>query len=82
MMTETNQEFIRRIKEIGESLIKNADSLVGNEKFIHGINITININPFNNEIQTINVNKEYVPEGYINRVTNTKYKGELKREQL
>lgn len=57
-------ELIRQIQCIGESLIRNAESIVGNEEYICNINISANALGRDN-IPTICVKKEFLPERYV-----------------
>lgn len=57
-------ELIHRIQYIGESLIRNAESIVGNEKCICNINISVNALNEDN-IPTIRIEKEFLPERYL-----------------
>ena len=57
-------ELIHRIQYIGESLIRNAESIVGNEKYICNINISVNALNEDN-IPTIRIEKEFLPERYL-----------------
>lgn len=66
MKTKTHEEMIRQVREAGESLIKNAESIVGSEEYLQSIDITVYINP-TDRVPTINVNKEFLPERYIER---------------
>lgn len=65
MISEQHKdELIHKIQYIGESLIKNAESIVGNEKYICNINISVNaLNDYN--IPTICIEKEFLPERYL-----------------
>lgn len=57
-------ELIHQIQYIGESLIRNAESIVGNEKYI--FNITISVNELNEDnVPTIRIEKEFLPERYL-----------------
>ena len=67
MKTKTHEEMIRQVREAGESLIKNAESIVGSEEFLQSIDITVYINPVE-RIPSINVSKEFLPERYIERL--------------
>ena len=76
--------FIKRVKDIGESLIKNAESIVGSEEYIVSINIMANINL--DEVPSINISKDILPENSVNANVHIKdsigcknsYEGELK----
>lgn len=65
MMEQKKQELVRRIQEIGESLIKNAESIVGSEKYLKNIYISVNLN--DQEEPYVEVTKEFLPEKFIER---------------
>lgn len=64
MISEQHKdELIRKIRYIGDSLIRNAESIVGNEN-IFNINISVNgLNEYN--VPTIHIEKEFLPEQYL-----------------
>ena len=64
-MKETDrEEYVRQIRAIGESLIKNAESIVGNEKYLKSIYISVNIDP-QEDAPMIDVSKSFVPEQLV-----------------
>ena len=65
MMEQKKQELVRRIQEIGESLIKNAESIVGNEQYVKSINIYADISTTKD--LSVEVTKEFWPEKFIER---------------
>lgn len=68
-MGNGNEEFVRQIREAGESLIKNAESIVGSETYLSGLKI--NIECFTGETiepLEITVTKSFYPEKYIERI--------------
>ena len=77
---EDKKLFIKRVKDIGESLIKNAESIVGSEEYIIGISIIANIDL--DEVPSISISKDILPENSVNAEANNKtkfqYEGELK----
>ena len=68
MMERNKQELARRIKEIGESLIKNADSIVGNEQYIKSVYISAEVSTSKDPV--IEIDKEFWPEMFIDRTGN------------
>ena len=58
-------KLIRKIQQIGESLIRNAESIVGTEEYITAI--TINCYPcvVDDELPEIRISKSFVPENYV-----------------
>lgn len=68
MMEQNKQELARRIKEIGESLIKNAESIVGNEQYVKSIYISAKVSTSDDPV--IELDKEFWPERFIDRTGN------------
>lgn len=65
-MTQDNREkLIQKIKAIGQSLIDNAESIVGTEKHLSGLTISCYPNPFDDEVPDIRISKSFVPETWI-----------------
>lgn len=62
---KARDKLIRKIKQIGESLIKNAESIVGKEEYI--ASITINCYPcvIGDEPPEIRISKSFVPENFV-----------------
>ena len=61
------EELIARIKECGQSLIDNAESIVGNEKTLQKINIDIDVDSID-RVPTINIRREIIPEKWLERI--------------
>lgn len=59
------EEGIRQIKEIGESLILNAESIVGTEKYLCNVCIRVNIEP--GDIPKIDISRTFFPEGCLEK---------------
>lgn len=62
---DQREEDIRQIKEIGESLILNAESIVGTEKYLCSICIRAEISP--GAIPEIDISRTFFPEGYLEK---------------
>lgn len=62
-----HDEWIRQIREAGESLIKNAESIVGSERYLMGLDVSVNINA-NDEAPEITVMRRFMPDKFIERV--------------
>lgn len=62
-----HDELVRKVREAGESLIKNAESIVGSEEYLTSLYISIDFSP--NEIPTISINRDFIPEKTIQRET-------------
>lgn len=67
MRTKENprEKGIRQIKEIGKSLILNAESIVGTEKYLCSICIRAEISP--GTIPKIDISRTFFPEGYLEK---------------
>lgn len=65
-MINTNEELIKRVKELGQSLIDNAENIVGDEKYLKGLTITC-YPCFCDEPPYYNIDREVIPEGFIDR---------------
>ena len=66
----TNRGFdkelhIKRVKDAGESLIKNAKSIVGNEKYFCDLQIIIDIGLIDDEMPKIEIRRQFYPETTI-----------------
>lgn len=67
MKNNTHEELVRQIREAGESLIKNAESIAGSEKYVSGLTIRVDFSKDFNPV--IRVSKDFVPERYLERVS-------------
>lgn len=63
----SKEETVLRIKEAAQSIINNAESIVGDEKTRTNISITIDVNNID-QLPIINITKELIPEGFLNRM--------------
>lgn len=63
----SKEETVLRIKEAAQSIINNAESIVGDEKTRTNISITIDVNNID-QLPVVNINKELIPEGFLNRI--------------
>lgn len=64
------EELIKRVKECGQSLIDNAESIVGNEWLLQNICISCDVNSFD-KIPQITVSRDFIPEGFLKRNTHS-----------
>lgn len=67
MFEEAREEWVRQVREAGESLIKNAESIVGSERYLMGLDVRVDINA-NDEVPEIKVSRRFLPDAYIERV--------------
>jgi hypothetical protein len=59
--------MIQRIKDCGQYIVDNAESILGDEKYIRELYLTVNFWDAS-EAPYISVNKDIIPDGYIERV--------------
>lgn len=65
---EQHKDLVRQIRAVGESLIKNAESIVGNEKLLSDlyINVTFCVDRCTDAlVPSIDITKSIAPEQYI-----------------
>ena len=60
-MEEKRAELIRQLKLCGASIVENAESIIGTEKGLTDVTVSIYIN--RDEIPHINVDRNFCPEG-------------------
>jgi hypothetical protein len=59
----THEKMVEALKKCGQSIIENAESIVGHEQYVREIRVTVSLNP--TEAATINVDRDFYPEGII-----------------
>ena len=65
MDEKTKAKLIKRIVDIGESIIKNADSIAGNYRYLLADGLKIEINISESSGDTITVSQTFLPEGLV-----------------
>lgn len=55
-------ELVREVRHVGESLIKNAESIVGEERYLIGLTVTIDVSVDGNEATSVNISRDFLPE--------------------
>lgn len=63
----TREDIIQNIKDCGQSLIDNAEKIVGDYKFFRDITITCYANE-KNESPYISIDTSFVPENFVERM--------------
>ena len=61
------EEMIQRIKDCGQYIIDNAETILGEEKYTRELYLTCNFFD-RNEPPYITINKDVIPDGFIERV--------------
>ena len=64
MSSNDRDDYVRQIRAVGESLIKNAESIVGSERYLVGISLAVTIDP-DASAPNINVSRDFCPERYF-----------------
>ena len=72
----SRNELIDQIKHCGQSIIDNAESILGNERYFESITIIFDINRNKNCIPDIQIQRRFIPELEIE---DLKTYNELKR---
>lgn len=65
---EQRKDLVRQIRAVGENLIKNAESIVGTEKFLTDLYITATFCTDRSDggfVPSIDITKSVMPEQYI-----------------
>ena len=65
MKQDNREKLIRKIKAMGQSLIDNAESIVGTEKHLSSLTISCYPCPLDDEVPDIRVSKSFVPETWV-----------------
>lgn len=63
----TREEIIKNIKDCGQSLIDNAEMMLGDYKFFRDMTITCYVNE-HNEAPYISIDTSFVPENFVERM--------------
>lgn len=61
----TTEKIVETIKQCGQSIIDNAESIAGDYKFQTYLDIGIKIPVIDEEMPSINISAEFLPESYI-----------------
>lgn len=59
--TNHHEGLIRKVRAAGEGLIRNAESIVGTEKYLVKISLSIDLT-CDDEIPTIDISRSFVPD--------------------
>lgn len=74
----TREELLEQIKQCGQSIIDNAESILGNERYFTGVTISFDIFRNANLIPDIEIKRQFTPELQIE---NLQTYNELKRRK-
>ena len=59
-MSNFHEKWIKHVKACGQSIIDNAESIVGTEQYLSDITVSFSISP--HEFSQINVDRNFYPE--------------------
>ena len=63
---DRKQEMIQRIKDCGKYIMDNAETIVGDEKYIRELYLTCNFFD-EREAPYVSINKDVIPDNFIER---------------
>lgn len=58
----SRDELIQQIKNCGQSIIDNAESILGNERYFMRLNVSFDILRLKAEVPSIEIKREFTPE--------------------
>lgn len=61
----TREEMIEQIKDCGEAIVRNADSLLGNEKYFMDLTVQFTIKRLRDEDPVVTVQRNFIPNRQI-----------------
>ena len=68
----SRNELIEQIKHCGQSIIDNAESILGNERYFESITVIFDINRDRNWKPNIQIQRRIIPESEIENIKNIK----------
>ena len=66
----SKEDLLRNVRYIGESLIKNAESIVGTEEILNHLVIRTYIPIGDDEVPSVKIEKIFIPEQYVKSLTD------------
>ena len=66
----SRNELIEQIKNCGQSIIDNAESILGNERYFESITVIFDINRNRNWMPDIQIQRRFIPESEIENIKN------------
>ena len=64
----SHNELIDQIKHCGQSIIDNAESILGNERYFESITVIFDINRDRNWMPDIQIQRRFIPESEIENI--------------
>lgn len=59
------EDIVRQVRAVGESIIKNAESIVGTELYLSGLTIKAEVSCWGSEIPEISISRSFTPEKIV-----------------
>ena len=75
------EEIIQRIKDCGQYLIDNAETILGEEKYMRELYVTCNFFD-RSEPPYITINKDVIPDSFIERIQNRDFISKINVEEV
>lgn len=66
----SRNELIDQIKHCGQSIIDNAESILGSERYFESITVIFDINRDRNLMPDIQIQRRFIPESEIENIKN------------
>lgn len=66
-MRLTKEELKQRLIDCAESVIENAESIVGTEEYLSSLTVQLSIDAYD-EAPTINVDRDFIAERFVKRL--------------
>lgn len=58
----TREELVEQIKHCGQSIIDNADSILGNERYFFNLEVSFQIFRSKSQFPTVQIKRDFTPE--------------------
>lgn len=66
----TREEMVQQIKDCGESIVKNADAILGNEQYFLALTVMFEIKRDRSQLPSIMIQRQFLPEHQIEVIKN------------
>ena len=75
------EEMIQRIKDCGQYIIDNAETILGEEKYMRELYVTCNFFD-RSEPPYITINKDVIPDSFIERIQNRDFISKISEKEV
>lgn len=66
---KTKEDLVQEVKNCGESIIKNADSIVGDERYFLKAIVQFVVQRNADGLATVQISREFIPENVIEQIS-------------